>query len=663
MRVIRFVLAGSDTALSEERLELAAHIESLNKLYVRRGIYFELADEAALDDDRDRAIRDAQYFYVLFGREEDMDAVREFDLALAAFRERNAPKLYTYFMQLPAGQRAAEGVRTFMERVDRELGHFHSVFSHIDSVKLDLVMELCRDPLIGGAVKLEDGLALVDGQAVLSMENIPLYSKNETVQRLLAEKLRLDEEFAALVSLGNSEPILRMRLEKDLQRSRIAEQLHTLEMDIFRMYEDFSKKRSDATRLDPLELRAMELLEAGQKEAAETLLRDPLLDRESEQSDELYQVALDRKRKYISIKRTLIRVLSTTGVTSESEQEIISLYEKIAALAEQYRIELDTLYDYAAFLWRHNRFSEGIRPAERLRRIYSAEAVTEDEQAELLNLLGLLYSDNRDFQKAEALYGEALSIYRRLAEGQPGAYEPGVAMTCNNLALLLADTNRHDEAETLYREALSIYRRLAEGQPGAYEPGVANICNNLADLLKNINQYGEAETMFRDALSIYRRLAEGQPGAYEPGVAMTCNNLAALLENTGRYEEAERLFRDALAIRRRLAEGQPGAYEPGVADTCNNLAILLADTNRHDEEETLYREALEIRRRLAEGQPEAYEPDVADTCFNLAIFRYTVANDEVAAKELFNEALAIYARYPHREEDAEDVCEILRKWF
>ena len=144
---------------------------------------------------------------------------------------------------------------------------------------------------------------------------------------------------------------------------------------------------------------------------------------------------------------------------------------------------------------------------------------------------------------------------------------------------------------------------------------------------------------------------------------MTCNNLAALLENTGRYEEAERLFRDALAIRRRLAEGQPGAYEPGVADTCNNLAILLADTNRHDEEETLYREALEIRRRLAEGQPEAYEPDVADTCFNLAIFRYTVANDEVAAKELFNEALAIYARYPHREEDAEDVCEILRKWF
>ena len=482
MKIIRLYLAGSGAELAEERLELAAYVESLNKLYVRRGIYFELTDANALGTEREEAIRDAQYFYVLFGRREDAAAVREFDAALAAFQQQNAPKLYTWFLQLPEGQSAAEGVRAFMERVDRELGHFYSVFSHIDSVKLNLVMELCRDPLVGGQVKLEDGQALVDGQAVLSMEHIPLYSKNETVQKLLAEKRRLDEEFAALASLGDSEPILRMRLERDIQRSKIAEQLHALEMDVLGLYAEVSEKRRLGARMNWREAKAIELVDAGDYEGAKALLRDKLWTEEVRHTEVVKETATERIREYIKGKRTLVKTLRATGVTPEAEAEIIAIYEGISALAEKHRIELDTLYEYASFLYDQNRFSKGIRVAERLWRVYDAEETPVDKRSMLLNLMGILYTVNHDFQKAEDLYRKSLVNCRCLAKGQSNIYElsVNVGAICN-LAVLLADTGRHSEAETLYREALAGRRRLVDGQLGAYEPDVADTCNNLAN--------------------------------------------------------------------------------------------------------------------------------------------------------------------------------------
>jgi tetratricopeptide (TPR) repeat protein len=566
-------------------------------------------------------------------------------------------------------------------------------------------MELCRDPLVGGEVTLEDGHAKIDGNEVLSMDNIPLYNKNETLQQLLTQKHKLEDEFVALATRTDNEAI-NLRLANSEKRNKIAEQLHALEMDVLGLYKAVSEKRQLGQTLNWREKKAIELVDAGHYEGAKQILRDKTWKQEIQQSEALIDNLTERIREYISGQNTLIQTICSTGITVESEQEIISIYEDITALAQKYQIELDTLYKYAVFLNRQNRFIEGIRVAETLRKLYALNCNIDDyKKAELLQLLGVLYKNQTDYTKAEAMYREtleiyhritaensvyhklcvaraysaladlltdtnqyeeaeplyrdALEIYLRLEAENPNAYESYVAESYNDLAILLKKTVNYAEAEPLYRKALEIRRRLAGQNPGAHEPDMAYTCNNLANLLENTGHYAEAESLHQEALKIFRRLAVQNPTAYEPSVADTCNNLAVFFSKTGHYVEAEPLYKEALEIRRRLAARNPEAYEPDVADTCNNLANLLQSTEHPAEAEPLYDEALEIRRKLAVRNPKAYELDVAQTCYNFAIFQLNIKKDPTAANVLFKETLSVYEKYPHLREQASMIRHIL----
>ncbi|MGC1121500.1 MAG: tetratricopeptide repeat protein, partial [Candidatus Methanofastidiosia archaeon] len=114
--------------------------------------------------------------------------------------------------------------------------------------------------------------------------------------------------------------------------------------------------------------------------------------------------------------------------------------------------------------------------------------------------LGNLYSDLREFKKAEESYTEALGIRRKLAQKDPGAYESDVDMTLNNLGALYSDLREFKKAEESYTEALDIYRKLAQKDPGAYESYVATTLNNLGALYSDLREFKKAEESYTEAL-------------------------------------------------------------------------------------------------------------------------------------------------------------------
>ena len=189
----------------------------------------------------------------------------------------------------------------------------------------------------------------------------------------------------------------------------------------------------------------------------------------------------------------------------------------------------------------------------------------EPDVAATLNNLADLYRETRRFTESEAMYKEALEIYRRLAESSPQFYNPfvakvlnnleqDVALTLNHLAVFYYKTQRFTESEAMYNEALEIYRRLANSTPQAYEQDVAATLNNLANLYRKILRLTESEAMHNEALEIYRRLANSNPQTYEPNVAGTLTNLANLYSDTQRFTDSEAMYNEALEICRRLAE-------------------------------------------------------------------------------------------------------------
>ncbi len=279
-------------------------------------------------------------------------------------------------------------------------------------------------------------------------------------------------------------------------------------------------------------------------------------------------------------------------------------------------------------------------------------AAYEPDVAMTLNNLGVLYSDNNDSSAAAAAYEECLAIRRKLAEQNPAAYEPDVAMTLNNLGVLYSDNNDSSAAAAAYEECLAIRRKLAEQTPTAYEPNVANTLNNLGILYRHNNDSSAAAAAYEECLAIYRKLAEQNPAAYEPDVAMTLNNLGVLYSdnNDSSAAAAAAAYEECLAIYRNLAEQNPAAYEPYVASTLNNLGILYSDNNDSSAAAAAYEECLAIRRKLAEQNPAAYEPNVAMTSVMYAVLLNTKGTTK-EAKSLLEEALAIFEKFTIKNPD------------
>ncbi|MFF2901112.1 tetratricopeptide repeat protein, partial [Streptomyces sp. NPDC057966] len=71
-------------------------------------------------------------------------------------------------------------------------------------------------------------------------------------------------------------------------------------------------------------------------------------------------------------------------------------------------------------------------------------------------------------EEALAVASEAVAIRRRLAEENPAAYMPDLAMALNNLGATLSNVGRREEALAVASEAVAIRRRLAEENPAAY---------------------------------------------------------------------------------------------------------------------------------------------------------------------------------------------------
>ena len=105
--------------------------------------------------------------------------------------------------------------------------------------------------------------------------------------------------------------------------------------------------------------------------------------------------------------------------------------------------------------------------------------------ARTLSNLGVIDRNQGRVEEARKEFGEALQIYRELAEKNPETCRPYIARTLNNLAVLDTDQDRVEEAGKEYAEALQIYRELAEKNPESYRPDLAATLNNLGVFDRN----------------------------------------------------------------------------------------------------------------------------------------------------------------------------------
>ncbi|OPX88463.1 MAG: photosystem I assembly protein Ycf3 [Pelotomaculum sp. PtaB.Bin104] len=286
-------------------------------------------------------------------------------------------------------------------------------------------------------------------------------------------------------------------------------------------------------------------------------------------------------------------------------------------------------------------------------RIYERLA-EENPEANLPNLamthnnLGAYYRATGNFAGAAKSYREALAIHSHLAEQDEDAYLPAVAMTQNNLGIINLNQGHFAQADQALLEARKIYTQLADKHPDTYLPALATTHYNLGIFYRNTGKLEDAETTFQATQQIYKKLAEQSPEVYLPALARTHNTLGVFYRDTGNPEEAEGAYYEALMIYQQLSGQNPGDFLPALAGTINNLAVLYGETGKFNEAVKSFQTALQLFEKLADANPEVYLPVLAGTRVNLGNF-YCDAGKFAEAKKTYREAIIIYGGLADKE--------------
>lgn len=172
-----------------------------------------------------------------------------------------------------------------------------------------------------------------------------------------------------------------------------------------------------------------------------------------------------------------------------------------------------------------------------------------DELATAYNLLGVVYGNLKDLDRAE-LYGQrALKAYRELGD------KKNEAATLNNLATVVKSRGDLERALQLYREALVL-------QP---EAGQAATLNNIAMIHSARKEFTQAIELLRQAIDIDRRNGDAHATATHQ------INLGAMLRITKQYPAAEKELLSSLNAIRLVGDKRVEAV------ACDSLGWLAND--------------------------------------------------------------------------------------
>ncbi len=159
---------------------------------------------------------------------------------------------------------------------------------------------------------------------------------------------------------------------------------------------------------------------------------------------------------------------------------------------------------------------------------------------------------------------------------------------------------------------MAIRRQLAQANPQAFLPDLAMSLNNLGNVaLRPGPAGGGAGGDPGGGGDLPPAWPRPTPRLSSPTWPQSLNNLGIRLSELGRREEALAATQEAVEIYRQLAQANPQAFLPNLARSLNNLGNRLSALGRREEALAATQEAVEIRRQLAQAHPQAFLPDLA----------------------------------------------------
>ncbi|MCR4723748.1 MAG: tetratricopeptide repeat protein [Eubacteriales bacterium] len=685
---ISILLAMPEHELKSEQVELSDFVRCLNDEYYPKGIYFDLTTFKDLSSKAESA-GSQDFFYIVFRKEGDDEIIRSFDTAKEAFMRSGNPRIYTFFETLPSGESPSEGVKAFMNRLDKELGHFYTVFPNIDSLKLNMLIEITRFRILSESVSVSNGSAYLNGKEFLELGNIPAFSRNghlHAIKTELSALIEMREDLQDKLEKDEDDTALRQTLSDTSDRiEELSKEIHDLENNILEMFSAVAERNSSGKPITWREKQASRYLDEGNYDAALAILRDRSREEELARAVSVKEKAEDAVMGYINEDLLRIRTLMAKGLNQEAVSEVYDCYERCVRIAKEQKLDPGFLWEYLDFLkdqkdytalvengeWliryheflgvdksaaarcyrnlaqgyrNTDRFGDSIKMLEKSIAIWE-ELIRDDpgrnktELARCYGNLSNVYSSLNDYAHATDYLIKAFGLFRETSLENP-TYEADLAKAQVNLALLYTRQHKFEASESLYGSAIKIWEKLVEDDPAEYSGNLALAYHNLAVLNMNRQDCLKAEEISKKAVSLRTELAKANPAAYESALASSYALLGNIYKKLGRYPEAEANLARALFRYERLAKEHPSTYDSNLARIHNDIGNYYFSVKRYPDAVEHYKKALTGFEHLAANSPTAYESQTATVFNNLAKVYDTIEQYD-DSEDMYNRAVAL----------------------
>ena len=632
MKRVKIFLASSIEDLREDRLQVGDFIRQLNEIYLDSDVHFSLVKCEDYDNslsaggkqpEYDREIRESELVFFLFFRKVGDYTKHEFEVALEAFQQQKKPKIITYFRTVSASEEA-EDVRAFMQLLDGELKHYYNTYGHIDTLKLGMLMQLKLLKLDASQLKLENGQVLLGGKAVLKTENVPILRGNQTLRELTENRRQLQAQLDQYRSAYLADPTPEKEaafFHTSAELNRVSKDLTQVEQETMALLTSVAEMTSDGRVLTRRLKDALKQFDRGDYAAVRAILADEERENELRRAENRAATAKNEIQGYVEEELLLIKTEKTQGINRQRAQRIRMGYEKLADLVEKHDLDKMPVYDYACFLYEQNDHSAAIAVAEKLQWHWSkpGEMIPAYHQAILQDLLGTLYSDTNNEEKAKAAFCKSMELRVELVAQDPDMYETSLAHGYASLGNMYAHFESYTQAEQAYRKAETFFARQVERKQTDCEQELATLYNNLGNVYTLTGRYEEARAVYDKSMKIVMRWMQQDPNVGLKDLARICGNLSNLYAINAQYDEAEREYNRAIEIYTSLVKHNPAAFEPALAGCYHGLGTLYRNVERYPQAKEAACRAVEIYTRLAEWNPSVYERNLAICYDNLNI--------------------------------------------
>jgi len=185
-------------------------------------------------------------------------------------------------------------------------------------------------------------------------------------------------------------------------------------------------------------------------------------------------------------------------------------------------------------------------------KIYSQLGEVEN-QADLLNNLGIVYENLSIYDEAVMNYFRSLMLYESIES------QEGIANSYVNIGNIYQTMSNLDRALDFYKQALVIYRETDD------DYGISNCLNNMGIIYDNLQDYHRALSYYQESLDLAIEMDD------EIGIATTLNNIAIVYNELGEFRNSLDCYQKSLEKSRTLDD------KWAIANTLSNLGELYID--------------------------------------------------------------------------------------